>query len=109
MTRLSMLVAGLLLPASAATAEAPADFQSTAAIQIQGDGPYYRLSLPIEVPLAAHAPDLRDLRVFNGQGEAVPFSLIRDQARTEQAQTEIAVKWFPLYAAADAGLGEVRV
>ena len=98
MIRFPLALALLLLPALA-TAEVPSDFQTTAPIELQGGGPYYRLTLPIQANFAAHAPDLRDLRVFNSQGEAVRFSLIRDQAHTEQTEQQVPLKWFPLYAA----------
>jgi Protein of unknown function (DUF3999) len=98
MIRFPLALAVLLLPVLAA-AEAPSDFQATAPIMLQGDGPYYRLTLPIQANFAAHSPDLRDLRVFNSQGDAVRFSLIRDQARTEQTEQQVPLKWFPLYAA----------
>jgi hypothetical protein len=98
MIRLVLALPWLLLSA-AATAQSPSDFHAKAVIELEGGGPYYRLTLPIQVHFAAHSPELRDLRVFNGQGETVPFSLIRDQARTERAEQQIALKWFPLYAA----------
>jgi len=109
--RIPFAVACLLLTVPAAAAEASADFQASATIELQGDGPFYEVSLPIAAHFAAHSPELRDLRVFNGQGEAVPFALIRDQARTEQAEQRIALKWFPLYAAdaTPASLGQVRI
>jgi len=112
MTRLALALGCLLLTVAAASAaEAPAGFQAKATIALKGDGPFYQLSLPIEAHFAAHSPDLRDLRVFNGEGEAVPFALIREQARTEQAEQRIALKWFPLLAAdaTPASLGQVRI
>ncbi|MEI9982470.1 MAG: hypothetical protein WDN69_04205 [Aliidongia sp.] len=48
-----LTLAGLLLPMLAA-AETPADYQASAPITLQGDGPYYRLTLPIGVHFAAH-------------------------------------------------------
>ena len=111
MIRFPVALGALLLPMLALAAEAPADFSTSAAIDPNGAGPYFELALPIQVHFAAHSPDLRDLRVFNGQSEAVPFALIRDQARTDRAEQQIALTWFPLYAA-DAGpdsLGQVRV
>lgn len=111
MIRFPLTVACLLLPTLAAAAESPADFQAKAAIELQGDGPFYQLALPIAAHFAAHSPDLQDLRVFNGEGEAVPFALIREQMRTEQAEQRIALKWFPLYAAdaTPAALNQVRI
>jgi hypothetical protein len=90
-----MACAALLLPALAA-GETPADFAGHAPIELAGDGPYFRLTLPIAVHLAAHSPSLDDVRVFDGTGAAVPFSLIRDRARTERAEQQTPVRWFPL-------------
>ena len=111
MIRFSLALACLLLPALAA-AEAPADFSATAPITLQGDGPYYRLTLPIQANFAAHAPDLRDLRVFNSQGEAVRLQPDPRPARcTEQTEQQVPLKWFPLYAAdaAPDALRQVKV
>ena len=83
----------------AAVGEPLRDFKAQAPIELQGPGPYYELTLPIEAHLAAHFPDLRDMRVLNAQGEAVPFSTIRGQSRTEQAVEQSQVAWFPLYSA----------
>jgi hypothetical protein len=86
-----------LWAATASAADTPQGYAVTAPITLDGNGPYYRLSLPIEVHFAARFADLGDLRIFNGQGESVPFSLIRDRARTEQTAERSEVKWFPLY------------
>jgi Protein of unknown function (DUF3999) len=49
----------------------------SAAISLQGPGPFYRLSVPVSLyPTAAHA-DLRELRVRNAAGQAVPFAWAR--------------------------------
>lgn len=86
----------------AAAVAAPADslqaFRSRTPIALQGEGPYYQLTLPLEAQLGSHFPDLRDLRVFNGQGEMVPFSLIRGQSRADAAVLRTPLTWFPLYA-----------
>jgi hypothetical protein len=107
----ALALALCLCAAAAVAAETPQDYAVTAPIALDGNGPYYRLNLPIEVHFAARFPDLGDLRVFNGQGESVPFSLIRDRARTEQAVERSEVKWFPLYGSetASAAMPEIRV
>jgi hypothetical protein len=94
-----------------AVAEVPRDLDAQATIELHGSGPYYQLTLPLAAHLAAHFPDLRDLRVFNGQGEMVPFSLLRGQARTDEAVRESRAAWFPLYAtdATRDRLAEIRV
>jgi hypothetical protein len=101
----------LLLAAGASRAAEPQPFDVEAPIALEGAGPYFRLDLPMAVRFAAHSPELADLRVFNGAGEAVPFSLIRSRAETEQALERSDLKWFPLYRGAAAGgpTPEIRV
>ena len=109
MRKLALLLAALL-PTMAA-AETPADYAATAPVNLTGDGPYYRLTVPIAVHFAARHTDLQDLRVFNGAGEAMPFTLLYDQPRTERTEQQIAVKWFPIDAtdaSADA-LRQIRI
>ena len=56
----------------------PEDFATGSRLQVQGKGqePFYRIILPPEVYTGTAYPDLRDLRVFNGDGEVVPYALI---------------------------------
>ena len=55
-------------------------------IALQGSGPYHQLTLPAAIyGHAAHA-DLRDLRITNGAGHAVPFAWLQSppaEQRTE--------------------------
>ena len=74
-----------LLVAEAA-GETPTDFEARAPLTLGGKGPYYQITLPIEAYLAAQSPDLRDLRVFNAQGDAVPFAMVGRQSRSEPTQ-----------------------
>jgi hypothetical protein len=62
-------------PVVAAAAPAPAEFAGHADLQLTGEGPWFRLELPMAVLLAARTSDLRDLRVFNADGEALPHSV----------------------------------
>ena len=52
------------------------DFSSRVELQLQGAGPWYRLELPMQAQLVAAYADLRDLRVFNAEGERLAYSLI---------------------------------
>jgi hypothetical protein len=93
-----------------ALAETPDDFAASAPITLDGTGPYYRIALPIEAVLASRFLDLRDLRVYNGHAEPVPFGLLRQPPATEEATVETKLAWFPLYAAdAKAETPEVKV
>ncbi|MDM0004044.1 DUF3999 domain-containing protein [Variovorax sp. J22G73] len=52
----------------------------TAPITLQGAGPYHRLTLPLALYGRAAYTDLRDLRVHNAAGHAVPYAWLRNEA-----------------------------
>jgi hypothetical protein len=86
------------LTSSAASADQLQEFKTRTPITLQGDGPYYQLTLPLEAQIGSHFLDMSDLRVFNGQGEMVPFSLIKGRSRVDEAVLRTPLTWFPLYA-----------
>lgn len=90
------IAAAWLLSAAAFAAPAPADFANRVPLEVSGDGPWYRLSLPIEVLFAAHHGDLRDVRVFNAAGEALPYSLRTSAASEKQVRSDVQARIFPL-------------
>lgn len=49
----------------------------TAPIVVQGNGPYYQLTLPAAIYSHAAYADLRDLRITNGAGQVVPFAWLQ--------------------------------
>ena len=55
---------------------------ATAPIALQGNGPYHRLALPLGIYAHAAYGDLRDLRVRNAAGNAVPYAWLRNEAAT---------------------------
>lgn len=67
---LAITAAALAGVSFAALAQAP----TLAAITLQGAGPFYRLDLPITLYSHAAFDDLRDVRVRNAGGRAVPFT-----------------------------------
>lgn len=85
-----------------AAVERPADFASQVPLAVTGDGPWYRLELPLALQSGAAQPDLADVRVYNAAGEALAYSVLRAPSRHADTQVVTSVKWFPLYAAADA-------
>jgi hypothetical protein len=87
---------------SANAQEKPLDFATQVPLTLSGEGPWYRLELPMAVQLKARQTDLSDVRVFNAAGEAQAYALAREQARTTESRTLNDVKWFPLYNSADA-------
>ena len=100
--QLAIGVRGLLLALLALVAplaagqDSASDYAVQVPLSLSGEGPWYRLELPMAVHLAARHADLRDLRVFNGAGEAQAYALSLGSARQSETQQDSAVKWFPL-------------
>lgn len=94
------LAASLLLPLAVAQ-DAPADFTTQAALTLTGEGPWYRLQVPMALQFAARYADLRDIRVFNAEGQAQAYALTLGRAEQQVQVRQTAVKWFPLHGAKD--------
>ncbi|UTW09593.1 DUF3999 domain-containing protein [Pseudomonas benzenivorans] len=94
-----LLLVGLLCSLVGQAAERPGDYAWQLPLALTGEGPWYRLELPMAVHLAADFADLRDLRVFNGEGEPLAYALVRSPA--EETLHEHEVRWFALHAEAD--------
>ena len=86
---------------SAGAQEKPSDFNIQVPLSISGEGPWYRLELPLDVQLNARQTDLADLRVFNAAGEPQAYALARESAQTSEKRVLTDVKWFALYSSAD--------
>lgn len=97
-----LAVIGLCTALAAHAQESPADFTTQVPLRLSGEGPWYRLSLPLDIQLKAQQTDLSDVRVFNAAGEAQPYSLTQEQTRVSASQKYSEVKGFPLYDSADA-------
>lgn len=97
--KLSVAVLGLCAAWSAWAQEGPADFASQVPLSISGNGPWYRLELPLDVQLNARQADLSDVRVFNAAGEPQAYALSRQSSQRTESRNVTDVKWFPLYAA----------
>ncbi len=109
MKRITTTLLALLCCSAAHAAELPADFATHASIRVSETAPYVRLTLPIDAYLAARSPDLRDLRVFNANGEAVPFALIATPSQTCASEQQRALRWFPLHGEANTTGGDLQV
>ncbi|WP_294738981.1 DUF3999 domain-containing protein [uncultured Pseudomonas sp.] len=101
MGKLSVVLLGLCTTCSAWAQETPADFTTRVPLTVSGEGPWYRLELPLAVQLSARQADLSDVRVFNAAGEPQAYALARQSAQSTESRSLSNVKWFPLYAAAD--------
>lgn len=92
---LATVALSLLAPLASAQ-EALADFHSQVPLTLSGEGPWYRLELPMALHFAAQFADLRDARVFNAQGQAQAYALTLGRAEEREKIQQTAVKWFPL-------------
>ncbi|HKQ22859.1 MAG TPA: DUF3999 domain-containing protein [Burkholderiales bacterium] len=86
---------------SAAAAESPADFAFAVPIEGLGADALHRVAIPQAVYESAAFSDLRDLRVFNGAGEVVPYAF-RPVERTTETPAPVALPIFPLQGPRDA-------
>jgi hypothetical protein len=106
------LLAGLgLLCQPLLAAEQPDDFATRVELRLEGQGPWYRMELPMALHFAARHADLRDLRVFNAEGETLAYALTRSSSSERRARHEHALRAFPLRGPAEGGdaLPSVRV
>ncbi|MBK9220096.1 MAG: DUF3999 domain-containing protein [Uliginosibacterium sp.] len=90
----------LALPGAASAQDKPASFATRLPVQTLTRAPYYRVDLPIEVYQAAAFGDLRDLRVFNAGGQAVPHTRLAASSEMATETRKTALRWFPLSAPA---------
>lgn len=81
--------------------QAARDFASQTPLTLSGEGPWYRIELPLAVQLNARQADLGDLRVFDADGQPQAYALVQSQAQPAQEQPATAVKMFPLYNSSD--------
>jgi hypothetical protein len=86
--------AALVIGVPVAATAAPTPFMHRFALELDGRAPYYALVVPPAVYAASRRPDLGDVRVFNGAGEPVPYSL--DEPTAHHAPALRPVNWFPL-------------
>jgi hypothetical protein len=65
----------------------------TMALSPRGEGPYYTVPVPLSLRTRSASPDLRDLQVFNGRSEPMPFAWVEALPGTSQ-ETEQVVPVF---------------
>ena len=103
------LLAVLLAPALGYAAEAPQDFAFAVPLEIDGREALYEVELPASVYQGVTRRDLGDLRVFNADGEQVPFALEPRVPQQKDKGPSIAVKVFPLYGERPADLDGLQL
>jgi hypothetical protein len=80
-------------------------FSQRFALELDSGATYYTVTLPAAVYAASQRGDLGDVRVFNGAGEPVPYSLEAPPEPARTSPTLRPVAWFPLRAAVASGIG----
>ena len=81
---------------AASAAESPDDFAYAMPIAVDAQEALYQVELPAALYRGVTRADLRDVRVFNARGEAVPHA-IRPRAASGATQPEtVAFPFFPL-------------
>jgi hypothetical protein len=86
----------------------PTDFAYGLLVETGADDAAYRVPLPVAVYQTAVRPDLGDLRVFNSQGELVPYALERPDAGSSARQA-VPLPLFHLKDTSAAALDAVRI
>lgn len=105
----ALLCTGLLGQAQVRAEDLPDDFASHTPLTVSGEGPWYRLELPLALQLNARQSNLNDVRVFNADGQAQPYAITLAEPQRQDDQTPVAVKWFPLYNSDDARDAEPKI
>jgi len=106
---LKILLTILLAIASfSAVAQKPGQFAYSIPIEGTGGDAFYRIAIPQPVYEATAFPDLRDLRVFNGSGEPVPYAF-RAIALVSQKPEPVTLPFFPLRGPRDARAEDLDV
>jgi hypothetical protein len=108
MKRLIALTLTALFASSAVAQQAPLrpeSFTYRGVINFTETGPFYQVPLPLPVYQGVTRDNLGDLRVFNGQGELLPYALLRSEAQTVSQQLENAAPIFPLLSQNKASVG----
>lgn len=99
--------AGATAPATHDTPLSPQDFASGMNIDTPRVSAAFRVTLPLAVYQGTVRDDLGDLRIFNAQGEAVPYSLTQLNPPPSFATTSLPL--FPLHGAAHAAMNGLRL
>lgn len=104
-----LIVTGWCLAISSvwvSTAAVAADrFAQRFALELERGAAYYSVTFPAAVYAASQRSDLGDVRVFNGAGEPVPYSLDTPREPSRKAATLRPVRWFPMRSPVPGGVG----
>lgn len=109
------LLAGSIIVSSALAAEqqrtniTPQDFAYAIPLQFEGQDALYQTTLPLSVYQHTVRSDLGDIRVFNAQGEVVPYMLQQPERSSPEQPEQSELAYFPLNGPAHADLDELSL
>jgi len=108
------IIATLFLTASAAFAAnaadlRPGDFASTMPMEVTSADGLHVATLPFSFFAGSQRRDLGDVRVFNGVGETVPYSLLTPRTAEREKSAALPARVFPLWAQPGAEASELSV
>ncbi len=78
----------------AAASDTAVDYSHAVALTVSGKNAVVQMRLPQAVYLHARSADLRDLRVFDASGTALPFALIQPDSQSGASRRDLPVKVF---------------
>ncbi|MEC5159576.1 MULTISPECIES: DUF3999 family protein [unclassified Janthinobacterium] len=81
---------------AAAPSDTPADYPHSLPLSVSGTGGVVAFRLPQSVYLRAATPDLRDLRLFDKDGNKLAFALQRPPAQARTSRSELPARIFPV-------------
>lgn len=87
---------GIVVGMGYASDRQPVSFSQRYALNVSSSGAYFRLTLPQQIYAASKRSDLGDLRVFNGAGELLPFSLEQSKPVPVRRVVLKPTVWFPV-------------
>lgn len=104
------LVCSVLFGAEA-LALSPADFRVRVPLEISGGATWYRVDVGMDLWWQAAKADFGDLRVFNTDGEEVPYAVTLSHEESTETERKIDVPRFPLTAPSESAdpPAEVRI
>lgn len=93
---------------AAETALTPQDFSYGMTITVEGTQALFSFPMPMEAYRRLTRSDAGDMRIFNGAGEMVPYTLRQQQMRTS-ALTRLKLPYFPIYTQGDQLSDEIEL
>ncbi len=97
MKKISVALCSLWAWCSAVFAEVPQDYRYNIPLTVQNTEGLHRLEIPLAVYSGAARADLRDVRLFNAQGERMPFALANTAKSETEKKSFVELPIFPVY------------